>query len=157
MMSGRCVKRLKNSKGMQQYQQHRQGFLLRLSALWRVLFPPLFLSSLAGCSALARVIAPTPTVGETVNQLAAEVSEAGSQLAVLSWVGGISALVGIAAMVITRGSMGMRAIVIGVCLVVLNFAIANYLSWILIPVLVATGIMSLAWGYVTVKQILNKE
>ena len=66
-------------------------------------------------------------------------------------------MAGIAALVITRGAMGMRAVVIGVGLVVLNFAIANYLSWILIPVLVATGCVSLGWSYVTVRQLMNKE
>ena len=156
-MSGRCVKELRNSKEMQQYQQHRRGCRQRLSAHLQVLFPLLYLSFSAGCNTLGKVLAPTPTVGEKVTELATSAGEATSQLAVRSWVGGISTLVGIAALVITRGTMGMRAILIGVCLVILNFAIANYLSWILIPVLVATGTISLAWAYVTVKEILNKE
>lgn len=75
----------------------------------------------------------------------------------LSWVGGLSTIVGIAALVITRGAMGTRAIVIGVCLVILNFAIANYLSWVLIPALIGTGCISLAWSYTTIKDMLNME
>jgi len=53
--------------------------------------------------------------------------------------------------------MGMRAIIIGCLLIVLNFAIANYLSWILVPVLVATGAISLSWSYVTIKEMLLKK
>ena len=75
----------------------------------------------------------------------------------LSWIGGVSALAGIAAMVLTRGSMGLRAIIAGCCLVVLNFAIANYLSWILIPVLVGTGCVSLCWSYLTIRKLVNKD
>jgi len=89
--------------------------------------------------------------------MAGEVQHASAELAVLSWVGGIATLAGIAALVVTRGAIGFRAIIIGVCLVVLNFAIANYLSWILIPALVGTGCVSLAWSYFTVKQILKRS
>jgi len=100
---------------------------------------------------------PAPTIGEQVGHVAREVSSAGNELAMLSWIGGIATLVGIASLVITRGSMGMRAIIIGVILIVLNFAVANYMSWILVPVLVATGLISLAWSYKTVKEMLHKK
>ena len=87
--------------------------------------------------------------------MAGEVSRAGNGLAMLSWVGGIATLAGIAALVITSGRMGMRAILIGVCLCVLNFVVATYAAWILFPVLIATGMVSIAWGYVTYKQVLK--
>ena len=103
-----------------------------------------------------KVFSP-PTMTDKVSSIAGEVQSAGEGLAMLSFVGGISTMAGIAALVITRGAMGMRAVVIGVGLVVLNFAIDNYLSWILIPVLVATGCVSLGWAYVTVRQLMNKE
>lgn len=96
-------------------------------------------------------------MSEQVGYVAKEVSNAGNELAMLSWIGGIATFAGIAALVITRGSMGMRAIVIGVTLIVLNFAVANYMSWILVPVLVATGCISLAWAYKTVKEIVNNK
>lgn len=101
---------------------------------------------------------PAPTMSEQVGYVAKEVSSAGNELAMLSWIGGLATLAGIASLVITRGGMGMRAIVIGVMLIVLNFAVANYMSWILVPVLVATGMISLAWSYKTIKEMLhNKE
>ena len=101
---------------------------------------------------------PTPTIGEQVGYVAKEVGNAGSELSMLSWVGGLATIAGIASVVITRGGMGIRAIVIGVILIVLNFAVANYMSWILLPVLLATGSISLAWAYKTVMEIIdNKE
>jgi len=99
----------------------------------------------------------TPNRTPVVDQVAAIAESTNGGLAMLSWVGGICTLAGVAALVVTKGSMGLRAIAIGVCLVVLNFAIANYLSWILVPALVASGCVSLGWAYITVRQLMNKE
>lgn len=114
---------------------------------------------LEGCSAIGRLFVPEPTLGERVTHVAGEVGKSGDGLAMLSFVGGISTLIGIGALVISSGRFGMRAVVIGVCLCVLNFLVAQFATWILVPVLVATGMISLAWGYVTFKQVLkhNKE
>ncbi len=155
----RCEKDLSNLKGKWQYMHHKLGLLqeslVRLLGLF--LLYCLFLWQV-GCSSTARIFSPPPTMSEQVGYVAQEVSKAGSELAILSWVGGISTLAGIASIVITRGMMGMRAIIIGVGLIVLNFAVANYLSWILVPVLVGTGLISLAWSYKTIKEIVdNKE
>ena len=129
-----------------------------LRASWvrlRDLFLPFSVFSLAGCSTLGRMLAPPPSVGQQVTSIATEVSQSGGELAMLSWVGGVSTLAGIATLVLTRGVMGMRAIIIGICLVVLNFVIANYLSWFLIPVLVVSGAVSVAWGYKTIREYLE--
>ena len=114
---------------------------------------------LEGCSAIGRLFVPEPTLGERVTHVAGEVGRSGDGLAMLSFVGAISTLIGIGALVISSGRYGMRAVVIGVCLCVLNFLVATYATWILVPVLVATGMISMAWGYVTFKQVLkyNKE
>ena len=126
---------------------------------WQVLCLWLFLFCLAGCSAVGRWFVPEPTLSEKVTHVAGEVGRSGNGLAMLSFVGGIATLAGIAALVITSGRMGMRAVFIGVALCVLNFVVATYAAWILVPVLVATGLVSLAWGYVTFKQVMkhNKE
>jgi len=100
---------------------------------------------------------PEPTLADKVGHVAGEVSKYGDGLGMLSWVGGIATLAGIAALVITGGRMGMRAIIIGVCLCVLNFVVATYAVWILVPVLIATGMVSIAWGYVTYKQVLKDK
>ena len=125
--------------------------------LSQVLFLPLLLFYLQGCSAIGRVLAPPPSFKQQVTTMAGEVKHASAELAVLSWVGGIATLAGIAALVVSRGAIGLRAIIVGVCLVILNFAIANYLGWVLVPALVGTGCVSLAWSYITVKQILNRS
>ena len=103
------------------------------------------------------MFSPPPTIADKVSHIAGEVSNVGNGLGMLSWVGGIATLAGIAAMVITGGRMGLRAIIIGVCLCILNFIVANFASWILIPVLFATGLISIAWGYVTWKQVLKDK
>jgi hypothetical protein len=85
------------------------------------------------------------------------IPQAMTGLSSLSYIGGFCALAGIAALVITRGAMGMRAVIGGVGLVILNYAIARYLGWILLPVLIGTGMISLAWSYRTVKGILAQR
>ena len=126
---------------------------LQVLCLW------LFLFCLVGCNAVGRWFVPEPTLADKVTHAAGEVGRSGNGLAMLSFVGAIATLAGIAALVITSGRMGMRAVVIGVCLCVLNFVVATYAAWILVPVLVATGMVSVAWGYVTYKQVLkhNRE
>ena len=78
-----------------------------------------------------------------------------ASLDMLSWIGGISIIGGIAALVITRGSMGVRALAIGVGLILLNYAVARYAVWVFLPVLIATGSISLAYGYKIVKDALR--
>jgi len=111
---------------------------------------------LFGCSALFPSM-PTSAnpLGRAMEAVGSHTPNATNELSMLSWVGGLATIVGIAALVITRGGMGMKAIVIGVCLITLNFVIANYLSWILIPALIGTGCISLAWAYVTVRDVLK--
>ena len=139
-----------------QYIKHRAGCMQEQLVRLQVLYLVSLAFLLQGCSWVDKVVSP-PTLQDQASKVAVDLTSGSSGLELLSFVGGISTLVGIAVLVITRGAMGMRAIIIGIGLVILNFVIANYLSWILVPVLVATGLISLAWGYVTVKQLLNKE
>ena len=114
---------------------------------------------LFGCSALF------PSMPTGTNPIGSALETVGrpplamNELSVLSWLGGISTLVGILALVFTKAiglpMIGGRAIVIGICLVILNYAIANYLGWFMIPVLIGTGAISLAWSYATVKDVLK--
>ena len=100
---------------------------------------------------------PKPTLTDKVTHVAGEVSRYGDGLGMLSWVGGVATLAGIGALVVSGGRFGMRAIVIGILLCILNFVVATYATWILIPVLIATGMVSIAWGYVTYKQVLKDK
>ena len=114
---------------------------------------------LFGCSALFPSMPtgsnPIGSVMETVGSPPLAMNE----LSVLSWLGGISTLIGILALVFTKAiglpMIGGRAIVIGICLVILNYAIANFLGWLMIPVLIGTGAISLAWSYATVRDVLK--
>ena len=111
---------------------------------------------LAGCHTPMPTSSMGDAVGKQMNVLASGDPQ-NHGLILLSWVGGISTLAGIAALVITKGSMGMRAVIAGVCLVLLNVVVANYLSWIMIPALIGTGCISLCWAYVTIRNLMSKE
>ena len=60
-------------------------------------------------------------------------------------------------MVITRGAIGIRAVGIGIGLVLLNYAVARYADWIFIPILVATAAISLTFGYRVVRKAMTKK
>ena len=114
---------------------------------------------LFGCSAL---FPPMPTGTNPMGSVMETVGSpplAMNELSVLSWLGGISTLIGILALVFTKAiglpMIGGRAIVIGICLIVLNYVIINLLSWVMIPVLIGTGAISLAWSYATVRDVLK--
>lgn len=73
----------------------------------------------------------------------------------LSWIGGLSMVAGIGALVLTRGSMGLRAVVIGIGLVLLGQAVARYGDWLFVPTIVATGAISLAYAFITIRRMLR--
>lgn len=150
---------LNGLKSKWQCKQAKRVWLLGQSVQLRVCCLLFFPLSLASCSGIQRLVFPEPpSVVDDVTKLVTETAQhASEELAVLSWVGGLATMAGILALMITRGAMGMKAIIIGCLLIVLNFAIANYLSWILVPVLVATGAISLSWSYVTIREMLNKK
>mgnify|MGYP003146262553 CR=1 FL=1 len=103
---------------------------------------------LAGCK-----MTTPPSMGHRGNAILDNfASSTGAGLGVLSWVGGVALLGGIAALVITRGSMGVRAVLIGTGLVMLGFAVERYADWIFIPVIIATGVCSFALAYRTIRQ-----
>jgi hypothetical protein len=124
----------------------------------QVLFLPCLLLFLAGCNSIAKVFMPEPTIGDKVSYVASEIGNASGGLGMLNYIGALCTVIGVIALVVTRGSMGMRAILIGIGLCLLTFVVATFAHWILIPMLVASGLISLAWGYVTIKEMLdNKE
>jgi hypothetical protein len=78
-------------------------------------------------------------------------------LTVLSAVGGICMIAGMVLLVISGGSKGWYPVVGGVCLVVLNYAVAKYADLIFIPVVTATGLVSMAWAWLTVKRLIQSK
>jgi hypothetical protein len=99
---------------------------------------------MTGCMSLSKPVPTAPPPGV-------------STLDLLSLLGGICILGGVAAMVITRGSLGLRALGVGLGLVILNYTIARYADWIFIPVLVASAAISMAYAYRIVRQAILKK
>lgn len=93
----------------------------------------------------------------TTDRVVEAVTPAAESLTVLSGVGGICLLAGMVLLVISRGTMGWRPVIGGVVLVLLNYAVAEYANWIFIPVILATGCISAAWGWKVVENILQHK
>tara|TARA_Y100001938_G_scaffold150110_1_gene239668 strand:+ start:3177 stop:3581 length:405 start_codon:yes stop_codon:yes gene_type:complete len=78
-------------------------------------------------------------------------------LTVLSAVGGFSLVAGIVLIAVTRGGRGWLPVIIGGLLVLLNYMVASYSHLIFYPLVVFTGLISGAWTYRIVRQILNER
>ena len=76
-------------------------------------------------------------------------------LSVLSAIGGLCLLAGMALLVISRGKMGWIPVVGGIIMITVNYLIALYADWLFIPVLIGTGAISLAWGWRIVNNIIK--
>jgi len=110
---------------------------------------------LTGCMSSHKALT-TPPPGLSITDWE-HTKQAMGALDLLSWLGGLCILGGVAAMVITRGALGLRALGVGLLLVILNYTIARYADWIFIPVLVASAAISMAYAYRIVRQALNKK
>tara|TARA_Y100000401_G_scaffold50087_1_gene39045 strand:- start:2490 stop:3062 length:573 start_codon:yes stop_codon:yes gene_type:complete len=104
-----------------------------------------------GCAMTAQTTANTGmNVLDSVSDIGNTAADA--KLDALIYIGGLSMIGGIAALVITSGRFGIRAVAIGCGCLLLNYAVARYAAWVFIPVLIATGAVSLAYGWRIVKQ-----
>ena len=72
----------------------------------------------------------------------------------LPWVGGIAIIGGIVGLVLTR-SYGIRAIVIGVLLVILNDMMQRFSVAFYMPILIGTGGVSLAYAWKTIRRAIK--
>ena len=72
----------------------------------------------------------------------------------LSWIGGLCIVAGVAALMVTR-TYGLRPILIGIGLVLLNQAVARYGDWLFLPTIIATGAISLAYAFITIRRMLR--
>jgi hypothetical protein len=115
----------------------------------------LFSGIMSGCTAIDSIMgggAPTQT-----DRAIEAVVDAGETLTVLSAVGGLCLLAGMVLLCLSKGTMGWRPVIGGIVLIVLNYMIASYADWIFIPVIIATGCISSAWGFKIFVSIINKE
>ena len=72
----------------------------------------------------------------------------------LPWLGGVAVLAGLALIIISGARKGWYPLFIGVGLIVLNWVVLTYAHALFIPVVVATGALTLALGYKAVSSIL---
>ena len=75
----------------------------------------------------------------------------------LGWIGGICTLSGMALLVLTGGRMGWKPIIGGIIFIVINYALALYANWIFLPVVIATGAISVAWAGKIVWKIVKDD
>ena len=122
--------------------------------LQKLLMVPLLWGILYGCSA-NRGWFSTPPSSAGIPQLTATPVAHCSPM--LGWLGGICTLGGMALLVISGGKMGWRPLIGGVLFVILNYALALYASWFFLPVVIATGAISLAWAGKIVMKILKEK
>ena len=107
---------------------------------------------LAGCSS------PLRTSGiSNLTPAKEHLASAVGAMDMLSWIAAVSILGGTAALILTRGAMGLRGVVIGFLCVLVNYAVASYADWIFVPVLIGTGLVSLAYAFRIVKQAIAKK
>ena len=81
----------------------------------------------------------------------------GGALSVLSWVGAISTLAGIAALILTRGAMGFRAVIAGIAMCIIAYAAAIYAHLLFIPIIVVIGALSIFYGGWTIYKTIQQR
>ena len=116
----------------------------------------LFLTSCAPSLKIPSAASRMSTIGGQI----ASVSGVGGGnvgLAMLSWIGGLSVLGGMALLVITGGRKGWYPLLGGIGLVLLNWLILTYAHALFLPVIVGTGVISVVWTYKITRQILSSK
>jgi hypothetical protein len=110
----------------------------------------LCLLALAGCAPKASSLSGLPNYSAFGNatQLPASAS-------LLPWVGGVAIIGGLIALVLTRGGLGARAIIIGVLLVILNDIMQRYATAFYVPILVGTAGVSLVYAWKTIQRAVK--
>ena len=114
-----------------------------------------FLFWMAGCS-WGQTTSPIAGSGTwTSNPPTPEIPS--TPLGVLNWTAGLSIIGGMISMVLTKGIAGWRAVVGGICLVILSCVIAAYAALVLIPVGIVISITSAVWGYLTIARAWRRR
>ena len=108
---------------------------------------------LSGCQAAPFVGVPSASKG-----LSYVTETTGTEnLSVLSAVGGLCLIAGMVLLVVTRGARGWYPVIGGLVLVVLNYVVAQYSHWLFVPLVTFTALISGAWTFKTVRQILLEK
>lgn len=78
-------------------------------------------------------------------------------LTILSGVGGLCVIGGMCLLVVTSGKKGWYPVIAGIAMVILNYLVAKYDDILFYPLIFCTGLISIAWTYKTIKQILQEK
>tara|TARA_R110000824_G_scaffold1991_4_gene9721 strand:- start:8984 stop:9370 length:387 start_codon:yes stop_codon:yes gene_type:complete len=97
------------------------------------------------------------TLSGKASQVMNQAVEEPHNLSVLSVTGGLCLLAGMVLLVVTAGRKGWYPSIGGVVLIVLNFVVSKYSDFLFYPLVLFTGMISAAWTYKTVKQILVEK
>jgi hypothetical protein len=116
--------------------------------------PYIVLCLLAGCTPSRGLFDISQQGGSITKSMPPVTSD---PMGILSLVGGLAIAGGIVALVISRGGLGIRACVIGLACILINYAVCRYADWIFIPVLIATAAISISYAYRIVRQALLQK
>jgi hypothetical protein len=108
--------------------------------------------ALAGC----QFSQPT-SIGDRAGSLASNAAKSHETLSVLSVTGGLCLVAGMVLLVVTGGRKGWYPVIGGIILVVLNYAVARYGDYLFYPLVACTALISAAWTYKIIKQILLEK
>tara|TARA_R100000664_G_scaffold34033_1_gene53573 strand:+ start:1813 stop:2214 length:402 start_codon:yes stop_codon:yes gene_type:complete len=121
----------------------------------------LTLSLLGGCG-VDNLFNTQPTGGLQNTVTEAVTSSIPNNLSMLSGIGGISILGGIALLVVSGGRKGWYAILGGIALIFINTLLQEYFHYIALPIIVVSGVISALWaikcfGQVRIVKLKKKE
>ena len=100
---------------------------------------------------------PQRTIRDRAGTLVSGAASASETLAVLSVTGGLCMVAGMGSLVGTGGRKGWYPVVGGIILVVLNYVVARYSDYLFYPLVACTALISAAWTYKIIKQILLEK
>ena len=107
---------------------------------------------LAGCQ-----FGQPKSISGSAASYVSEAAESSEPLTVLSVTGGICLVAGMVLLVVTGGRKGWYPVIGGIILVILNYMVAKYDDYLFYPLVACTALISGAWTYKIVKQILLEK
>lgn len=84
-------------------------------------------------------------------------SNATANLSVLSFVGALCLISGMVLLAVTSGRKGWYPVIGGLVMVLLNYGVARYSDLLFYPLIACTGLISGAWAYKTIRQIILEK
>lgn len=100
---------------------------------------------------------PGGVVSSRTSSFIEQAADSSETLTVLSVTGGLCLVAGMVLLVITGGRKGWYPVVGGIILVILNYMVAKYDDYLFYPLVACTALISGAWTYKIVKQILLEK